>query len=501
MRQIDVESIGGDVALGYDYMQKAGNAVFDAVLRHLPLARVAIFCGKGNNGGDGLVVARLANQHGIPTYCFLLCRPDELSGEAALAYADYQKDGAELLLLNDNAALPDLSKYSLIVDALLGTGLNGNPRGVYAAAIVAINAADIPVISVDTPSGLNSTTAIPNDPCIKASETVVTGFAKLGQFFSPAAVMTGVRTVANLGYPQAIVAAYHQPRIWAPNADDLRPFLPPRKEYGSKFDHGQLCAVVGSNGMSGAAGFATLAALRTGCGMAHVATPASVVPALAIFVPEAVVHVQSRNSADAVGLADMEEILRLAKKCQAVCIGCGLSHKESTGALVRGLVQQIVVPAVLDADGLNAFRDHVSELRRHNAALIITPHSGEWSRLFGLLPTEPFLMIEALMRVARERKLIIVHKGNPTIVVAPDERAYLLPFGNSALSTAGTGDVLTGIIASLLAQGAQPLEATLLGVYLHQIAGKHAAAQLTEYGVIARDVIAAIPQAIAGLLK
>ncbi|MBN2188209.1 MAG: NAD(P)H-hydrate dehydratase [Chitinispirillaceae bacterium] len=500
MRAIDKAAIGGDRKKGYAYMLRAGAGIFRSARDILPDVKdgsVAVVCGKGNNGGDGYVAARLLLEDGYRVQCFSLCSTDELAGEAKLAFDAYAGQKGKTLVLKDAAVLSRLPGCVLVIDAMLGTGAQGHPRGIYASAIAAIHKSGIPVIAADTPSGLDCDTGVPGRPCIKAALTVTMGFPKIGQFFYPGRGHVGELVIQELGYPKGLLKGND---IFFPSRTDLRRLLPRRKPAGSKIDHGCALLVCGSRGMTGSAALACMAALRTGCGMTHLAAPGSVVQALSRRLIETVIHPLPETPAGTPALAAFEKLRNIAGSMRAVCIGPGISHEEETSALVREFVSKCGLPLVLDADGINAYKDRADELKARRGELVMTPHRGEWERLFGKLPPEPAAVIDRLKETAAALGVTMLLKGNPTMVADRGGKAYVLPFGNSALAKAGSGDVLSGIIVSLLAQGASPVHAAVLGAAIHGEAGTLASKKLTEYSVIAGDVVKAIPKAIRGLL-
>jgi NAD(P)H-hydrate epimerase len=432
--------------------------------------------------------------------CFGLCSPDQFKGEARLAFDQYTARKGNFLLLDDSEDLCSLPKYTLIIDALLGTGLKGNPHGLFAEAILAINQSGVPVLSVDTPSGLDNDNGNPGNPCIKANVTVAMGFPKIGAYFYPGKSYIGNYCIKDLGYPDEIVEET-QPGFFLPTPENLRKLLPTRKPWGSKFDHGIVTMVCGSRGMTGSASLASIAALRTGCGMVHVASPQSVIPILSAQLMEIVLHGIAETDNGTPALSSVSGIVDLSKKSHSLCIGPGISHEEETGKLVRELVKAIEIPIVLDADGINAYKGHASELKNKKSQLLITPHKGEWSRLFGALPENPMDAITTLKDTAREYGLTILYKGSPTLVADPNGKAYLLPFGNSGMATAGCGDVLSGIISSLVAQGCGLTDAAILGAYLHGEAGNAAGNEFGEYSMIAGDIVDNIYKAIKTLTE
>jgi NAD(P)H-hydrate epimerase len=496
MRAVDAEAIDGDAKKGYAYMCKAGQGLRDAVRRLAPDAGagdVAIVCGKGNNGGDGYAAGRYLMEAGYGVMCFGMCDKEQLSGEARIAFDDYAVQNGNFLLLNDAADLGGFKGFRCIIDAVLGTGIAGAPRGLYADVIRAINASGLPVVSADTPSGLNNDTGIPSMPCVHATATVTMGFPKLGPWWHPGRETMGEIVVCNLEYPYDAVLR-NASHIFLPTLDELKTLLPRRKAAGSKFDHGVTLFMCGSRGMTGSACLASMAALRTGCGMAHLASAASAVPVLAARLVEPVLHAIDETESGTPATGAFDQVLGLADNTHAVCIGPGISHEAETTHLVRMLVHKINKPVVLDADGINAFKDQADILKSRSCDLVLTPHRGEWARLFGPLPDDRLKTIKILQDAARTYCMTILLKGSPTIVADAYGRAYILPYGASALATAGSGDVLSGIITSLIAQGSKPIDAAILGAFIHGRAGELAAADLTDYSVIAGDVIGYIPR-------
>lgn len=501
MRAIDGTAIAGNAGVGFSYMEEAGVGLFEAARALIPTPRggdVVIVCGKGNNGGDGFAVGRLLLEAGYKVMCFCLCQPYELAGEARLAYDSYVGNEGNFLVLDDIDDLGGLHNCSLIIDAVLGTGIKGNPHGFTAEVLEAINAAHVPILSVDTPSGLDNDSAVPGAPCVKATATVTMGFPKIGLYFFPGKSYVGSLRVKQLDYPEEVVEK-RRSNLFLPSTDDLKKMLPARKPAGSKFDHGIALVIAGSTGMTGSSALAGMSALRTGCGMVHLATPKSAFPALSAKLTEIVLHPINETKSGCASLASSEWLLEKAATCHAVCIGPGLSRASATSDLVRAMVAASPVPVVLDADGISAYKGITAALKSHASSLVITPHAGEWTRLFSAMPGNPVKIVEELGRRAKEFDMTILYKGNPTIVASPEGKVYLSPYGNSGMATAGSGDVLSGIITSLIAQGCTATNAAILGAYIHAKAGDEAARELGEYSMIAGDILNNIYKAIRGL--
>jgi ADP-dependent NAD(P)H-hydrate dehydratase / NAD(P)H-hydrate epimerase len=501
MRTIDERSIAGATEIGYRYMQKAGVGLYNAARKMAPdvsAGEIAIVCGKGNNGGDGYVAGRLLRDEGYHVMCFSLVQREALSGECLLAYNEFIASKGNVLTIDDIADFPHPSRFQLIVDALLGTGLKGDPHGLYASMINVINGSGTPVLAVDTPSGLDNDTGAAGTPCVKATATVAMGFSKIGHYFFPGRELTGTLIVENLNYPDEIVAEVKS-GICFPTMEDFRRLVPLRKPSGSKYDHGQVLLVGGSPGMSGAVTLMAESALRGGCGMVHCAFPGSLAGVLAMKLTEPVLHALRATGEGVVDGSAAEEVLSMTSDKQALCMGPGLSHADSVRGLVRKVICGCRIPTILDADGINAFKGKTDLLVEHAGDLLLTPHVREFERLFGTLAPLPVDRIEQIREVALRYELTLLLKGNPTICAGKNGDAVLLPFGNSALAKAGSGDVLSGLITSLVAQGADVADAAVLGAYIHGEAGRLASRKLSEYAVTARDVVMMIP-GVFGLL-
>jgi hydroxyethylthiazole kinase-like uncharacterized protein yjeF len=499
MRAVDTQSIADNPTVGYSYMLKAGAGVLEAVRRFLGSQKhgtIAVLCGKGNNGGDGYVAAYMLRMQGYHVSCFGLCDAHELSGEARMAYDEFVTAKGHVTHLHQAPSPSVFERCDLIIDALLGTGVSGNPRGTYAEIISLVNTLNKPVLAVDTPSGLDSDTGAAGTPTIRATTTVTMGFPKIGQLLYPGRDHTGHMVIHDLGYPADIVNR-NISKVFLPSIADLTSRIPVRKPAGSKFDHGLCLLACGSRGMTGSAALAAQAALRSGCGMVHIAAPADAADILSIKLLEPVIHALPQTDQGGLGETACETILVMAARMQAALIGPGLSHHPETGAMVRSLIARIALPCVLDADGINAFKGCAQTLKQRSCELVLTPHAGEWERLFEPLPAQPAAKIERLSAVSREYACTIAYKGNPTIVTSPDGTSFIVTLGNSGMATAGSGDVLSGIIVALIAQGCTVPDAALAGVMLHGLSGEAAAQVLGEHGLVAGDLLHYLP----GVLK
>jgi len=459
-------------------MDNAGRAVAEALIRLYPALQnmsPIIVCGKGNNGGDGVAAARHLKQRGVQA------RVERITDEA-----DWSR------------VREDLLRHHLLVDALLGTGTIGAARGAMARVIQEINESGIEVVSVDIPSGLSGDTAEILGPAIRAQHTIALECPKVPHVLPPACGLTGHLHVVSIGIPpQALDAETTDLNLI--DESDVAPMLPVREADSHKGDYGRVLVVGGSRGKSGAAALVSLAALRSGAGLVTAATSASAQPILASQVMEMMTEALPEGPSGTLSEAAAEPLLDLIRSHDVLALGPGLTAQEATSALVRRILSESSSPVVLDADGLNAYAGRASELNGRDRVLILTPHPGEMARLLLQPRSAPLDRVPMARSFAREHACYLVLKGHRTLVAESSGQVWVNPTGNPGMATAGTGDVLTGVLASLLAQGLSPLEACLLGVYAHGMAGDLAAADRGEASLMARDVIEYLPEAYLSL--
>jgi len=467
-----------------------------------PLAgkRVAVACGKGNNAGDGLVAARhLANQGCQVTLC-LAYPAAQLGFGAARPFAACARMG--LLVVEGAACGPALAAADLAVDALLGTGGRGAPEPAVAVLIEALNACGKPVVSVDLPSGLDADTGPPQGACVQATLTVTFGSVKRGLALLPGAELCGSLVVADIGIPPLGAAlAIPGPRFAADSAwqlteaRDLAPLAPRRETEAHKKSVGSVLIVAGSSAYTGAALLACLAAFKSGAGMVHAAVPPAAAVGIRERLPEAVILPLAADR-EWLGMDDLAAILQAAALCQAVVVGPGLGREAGTQDLARALWAGLALPAVFDADALFALAE--SKPPAPGGPRVLTPHSGEMGRLAGLGSAQ----VEAdrpgtALAQARALGAVAVLKGPRSLVATPEGGLFINPSGSPALATAGTGDVLAGLLGGLLAQGLSPLDAARLAVYTHGLAGEGLAAEQGGAGLLASELCLALPRVLA----
>ena len=502
MRSVDRWAIDDQGVDSLELMESAGRAVAEAVARLAPQGPVRVVCGKGNNGGDGLVAARLLREMGFEAEVLLLWPADELSDDAEANLKRLQADGdggvrslPSPVRETANAAGDEgdvgalLAGSGAVVDAIFGTGFSGAPREPAAAAIDAMNDCGAPVVACDLASGVDAATGEVAGAVVECDLTVTFHGAKVGHYVAPGKWATGELLVAPIGIPpgapEPVAAGLIEPAVL-----DL---LPRRGAQSTKFSSGQVTIAGGSRGLTGAVRMSSTAAIRTGAGYATVAVPADLEP---VF-EAAEVEVMSRGipgPEGRLGTAGIDALLAAYEKAAAGVFGPGLGRDEDSLALARALVPRIEAPLVVDADGLNAFAGSLSYLAAREAPTILTPHAGELGRLLKRESAEiGEHRLAAAVEAASRSGAIVVLKGDDTIVT-DGERVAVNAAAAPALATAGSGDVLSGMTAALLARGVEPFAAACAAVIAHARAGQEAARRVgLAESVIATDVIAAIP--------
>jgi NAD(P)H-hydrate epimerase len=487
-------------------MERAGSGTADFIRdRFGPLAgkRVTIVCGKGNNGGDGLVVARLLRRHRAIVTVLLLAPPADLSRDAKVMYRRWLRAGgtATKAFRSADHVQSLFANSELIVDALFGTGLSTPVSGAYGEAIRLMNESGRAIVAVDMPSGIHADDGALLGCAVRASATVTFGLPKLGLYLGAGIDHAGFIHVVDIGIPAAYVNQVDS-RILLITKEFVKSVLPRRPVSSHKGTFGHVGILAGSAGKTGAAALAANAALRTGAGLVTVGVPASVNDVLEAKLLESMTLPLPETNARTLGRAAFDQILAFIQARTAVAIGPGLSTHPETVELIQSLMKYLDRPAVLDADALNALASRATLLTECKTPPILTPHPGEMARLNvdGTSQSVNADRLGTAGRFARERGVFVVLKGARTVVARPDGLLTICPTGNPGMATAGTGDVLTGILVSLLAQGVPSWEAACAGVYLHGAAGDLAASRLGEPGMIAGDLIEQIPYAIQAVV-
>jgi ADP-dependent NAD(P)H-hydrate dehydratase / NAD(P)H-hydrate epimerase len=497
MRAIDRASSERYGVPSLTLMENAGTAVFEHVLAHYRTAqRITILCGKGNNGGDGLVAARLLHEKGKKIEVVLLADPSELKGDAAVMYgklpmsAEIVRTGEQLKALSARQSF----SADLYIDAILGTGFKPPVSGLYADAIALLNASAAPVVAVDIPSGADADAMAPQQGLIVRADSIVTFTApRPAHVFS---LLTGGPTdVAGIGSPEEAITSSLLLNVITPR--EFAPLIAPRPAESNKGNYGHVLVIGGSVGKAGAAAMAGIAALRAGAGLSTVATPKSVLATVAGFHPEVMTEPLAETVVGSISLSAAERVAELAKGKTVLAIGPGISRGPETAAFVRELVSESQLPIVLDADGLNAFENHANELNGKGRLLVITPHPGEMARLAGCSIADVQKdRLGVARRFSREHELVVVLKGHRTLVVQPDGEAWVNMTGNPGMSTGGTGDILTGMVAGMIAQHPkQAMLAACTAVYLHGLSGDVMRESVGEHSMVATDLLQGLPGA------
>jgi hydroxyethylthiazole kinase-like uncharacterized protein yjeF len=492
MRAIDRWAIDQQGVPGLELMERAGAAVTRAVEVHCADGPVAVVCGKGNNGGDGLVAARQLRESGREVTVVCVAPLEQLSGDARENLRRLPGDAPVSLA----DGLPAIAGAAAAVDALLGTGFAGEPHGPTAMAIEALNASPAPVVAVDVPSGVDASTGVVVASAVRAAITVTFHAAKPGLWIRPGKAYAGDIHTVDIGIPRGAPSTTAIGLI----ATSVRECLPRRGAESTKFASGQVLVAGGSRGLSGAPRMASRASMRAGAGYVTACVPRSLQDVIAgAGTPELMTRglAEEDGALAAVAVEDVRESIRPGG---ALALGPGLGRTPGAIAFARELARRADAPMVLDADGLNAHAGRLGELANRSEATVLTPHAGELGRLLELDSRQ--IERERLRHArtaAEQAHAVVVLKGDDTLVANAEGHVAVSQGGSPALATAGTGDVLTGVIAALLAQGLDAFIAACAGVWLHAEAGREAARrQGAVEGVIAGDVIESLPAARRG---
>jgi NAD(P)H-hydrate epimerase len=505
MREIDRRAIASFGIPEIVLMENAGLQILDCLqllYADLPLRRILLLCGPGNNGGDALVVARHLHNRNIPFAAVLFGRRSRLRGSAATNLRMLARVGVSPIEVTTRAgwsrARRLLAASDLVVDGILGMGLSRPVSGLLAKMFEDINDADVEVMAVDIPSGLAADSPEVPGPCLVADHTVTFVRPKIAHVFPPAETLCGEVHVADISIPSEAVA---QQRVDLSLIEkrELLPHLPLRRAATHKGDYGHVVTLAGSRGKAGAARMVALGALRAGCALVTAAVPVSIERGLAPRAMEAMSEGLAETPLGTIAWSALNDVLALLKGKTAAVIGPGLTTEPETRRLVREVVRRARLPIVLDADGLNAFAGDSHLLkRRPGRPLLLTPHPGEMGRLLGLSTAEvQRSRVETARSLARRLGAHVVLKGYRTVIAAPDGQVRICPTGNPGMATGGSGDVLSGLLVGLLAQGVGVKEAAAIGVYLHGLAGDLAAEEIGEMPLMARDILARFPRALA----
>lgn len=503
MRSLDRRAVRECGIKGLVLMENAGKGVADVVKRQCARAkgrRVSIVAGKGNNGGDGFVCARHLKKSRFNVTVFSLAMLDDIKGDAGVNARAWQKMGGPVETVLRPA---DLKKHAstfihstVIVDGLLGTGLTSNVRGVYGAAIKFINNLGRPVVAIDVPSGIDASTGKVLGSAVRATVTATMALPKIGLYVYPGRDFSGSVEVVDIGMPGELIEK--APLKWNLMDDDcVKRLLVPRKRDTHKGTYGHLLVLAGSPGKTGAAYMTAMGAMRAGAGLVTLGVPESVHQLMEAKTVEVMTYPLAETDDKGLGECSWKETKALMKGKAAVIVGPGLGRSVHLIGFVEKLVKESKVPVVIDADGLNALEGKTSVLKKAGCECILTPHPGEMARLLGIGAKHVQAdRVGSAKTLSKKTGCTVVLKGAGTIIATPPTpkgSGFVNPTGNPGMATAGTGDVLTGMIGGLIAQGLAPVDASAAAVYIHGLAGDAVAAERGEIGMIATDLLEKVP--------
>ena len=484
---------------GSQLMDTAGTRVSETILEHFDIAgkTVTVVCGKGNNGGDGFVVARLLHEKGARPEIFLIGEKTQVRGDALVNLERSEKAGLRVDEISNSGQFRISTDSLLIVDAVFGTGFSGPVNAPYNDVIQSINAHRAPVVSVDAPSGLDGSTGQVATPTVQADITVTFGLPKLGQVLYPGKSHVGKLVIADIGFPERAISEEGIELNYLTPAE-VTAMLPFRAANANKGDFGKLFVLAGSEGYTGAAAMTAEAGLRSGTGLVILGCPSSLNDIFEMKLTEVITkplpEVRKRRCFALRGLGEVREMVKWA---DAIAVGPGIGTYHETRDLIFRLLSRLDKPAVFDADALNNLAKDMEQLRGHSAPLVISPHPGEMSRLTGKsIEQIQKNRVNVALEFAQEFNLVCILKGAPSVIAAPSGQAWINPTGNEGMATAGSGDVLTGLVGGFLAQGMLDIDAAVLGCYVHGLAGDLARDQLGPRGMIAGDILRLVPEAL-----
>jgi ADP-dependent NAD(P)H-hydrate dehydratase / NAD(P)H-hydrate epimerase len=483
---------------GLVLMENAGRAVVEEMERMtgtLRGKRVLICCGKGNNGGDGFVIARHLANRGVFADVLLLGKRTDVRGDARvnlevlLRMARGNDTAVKITEIRNAGTLRRVARPDAIVDAVFGTGFDGTPSGMYRAAIQWMNAQDVLVVAVDIPSGVVASTGAVLGGAVRAQLTVTMGAAKIGHFVGLGPDYCGTVRIADISIPRAVLATRGKAAMRVEEAD-IRRLLPARPRTAHKYSVGKVLVVAGSRHYTGAAHLAAHAALRAGAGAVLLAVPMGIRPIMARKTTEVIVLPAVETPEGTFAASSLDMLLEKSEWADAVVLGPGMSRNPETDELILRLIQNVGRPMILDADGLTALASRTAVARKRGAPMVLTPHTGELARLVrsdaALLESH---RIDAARDAARSLKSVLVLKGAPTVTARTDGTAVVNSTGNPGMATIGAGDVLAGLIGGLLAQGMDAFDAGFTAVFLHGRAGDLAAVRYGKRSILATDIL------------
>ncbi len=506
MQELDRKAIETYRIPGIVLMENAGRGAAEVISRTFPdlhKKKIAIIAGKGNNGGDGFVIARYLLNSGIPVRVYLLTDPKGLRGDAETNFNAFHRMKGDVISVPSSKDYikikRELERFDILVDGIFGTGLDAEVRGYYREVIDHLNTLQKPMVAIDIPSGLDADTGKPLGAAIRASLTITFGLPKVGHLIPPGLDYVGEVKVIDIGIPKRLVEEEKIPTYLLEKEEIQRWLSVPRILDTHKGDYGHLLVIAGSVGKTGAAAMACQAALRMGAGLVTLAIPKSLNAIMESKLTEVMTEPLPETPKQTLSLRAFSTLVRLCENKSAVVIGPGLGTYKETQSLVLKLIRAVDLPIILDADGLTALTTQPKTLPVANRLLVLTPHPGEMAKLVRSQVKEVLENRIGLSRnFSQSQHVHLVLKGHPSLISTPKGEIFINPTGNPGMATAGAGDVLTGMIGGLVCQGFDILPSLQIAVYLHGLAGDEAAKEMGEKSLIASDIIGKIPTLLKG---
>jgi NAD(P)H-hydrate epimerase len=506
MASLDEQTIRGIGIPGIVLMENAARgaaAFFLRVIPNLIDRPIVVVAGTGNNAGDGFALARIYHLKGAQVSVVCLRSPDKLSGDALTNFKIVQKIGIPISVWDEGvdfeAQWKQIRDSGAVIDAILGTGLKSEVKGLYRDIIEKLNGLDIPILAVDVPSGLDATTGLPLGAAVRATATATFAFLKIGHLIEQGPELVGQIEVIDIGIPSSLALSAGIQRYWLTERL-VSSWIEPRSPSTHKGQAGHVCVLAGSLGKTGAATLLCNGAGRAGAGLVTLFIPESLNPILEVKVTEAMTLPIAETSEKTPSSKALDQILDFLQGKQALAVGPGISTNEDTVALVKALLPKVRCPMVLDADAITALSDDPAILHEARVPLVLTPHPGEMARICQSTVADVQRdRIESASKFSRDRGVVLVLKGHRTIIAAPDGRLAINSTGNPAMASGGMGDTLTGIITGLLGQGFDPFRAASLGVYVHGAACDRLFDGISTRGLLASDMLDEVPAVLGDL--
>ncbi|MGA2516293.1 MAG: NAD(P)H-hydrate dehydratase [Thermodesulfobacteriota bacterium] len=506
MQELDRKSIETYRIPGIVLMENAGRGAAEVISDTFPDIRnkkIAIIAGKGNNGGDGFVIARYLLNRGVSVRAYLLTDPKGLRGDAETNFTIFHRMKGEVVPVPSSKdyikVKRDIEKFDILIDGIFGTGLDAEVRGYYREVIDHLNTIQKPMVAIDIPSGLDADTGKPLGTAIRAFLTITFGLPKIGHLIPPGIDYVGKVKVIDIGIPRRLVEEERIPTYLLEKEEIQKWLSVPRNPNTHKGDYGHLLVIAGSVGKTGAAAMASQAALRVGAGLVTLALPKSLNAVMEIKLTEVMTEPLPETAKQTLSLRAFGTIVRLCENKKAVVIGPGLGTFKETQSLVLKLIKTLDLPIILDADGLTALATQPKTLPIKNRSFILTPHPGEMARLIRSQTKEVLEDRVGLSRnFSQSQHVHLVLKGHPTLITTPKGEVFINPTGNAGMASGGTGDVLTGMIGGLVCQGFDILTSVQIAVYIHGLAGDEVAREIGEKSLIATDILQRLPTLLRG---